>query len=119
MPEGPFAREALVAGGDDLAEAVILEGFANATVAVQEGPLAVGAGRGSVGGGSVDGGDREAYLHGVAALLSASRNDLRTTDSTSEVRRCYFGPPPTEQLRQGILASLGCPGPQPKERDGR
>ncbi len=85
--------------GDDPGETVILDGFGNGTVTVQEGLFAVDAGSGStVGGGLVDGGDREAYLHSVAALLSASRNDLRTTDSTSEVRRCYFVPPPMEQL---------------------
>ncbi len=89
--------------GDDPGEAVILDGFANGTVTVQEGPLAVDAGSGPVGGGLVDGGDREAYLHSVAALLSASRNDVRTTDSTSEVRRCYFGPPPIEQLRMPVI----------------
>src|SRR5215210_8292837 len=100
VAEGPFARGAFVAVGDDPGEAVILDGFGNGTVTVQEGLSAVDAGSGSaVGGGLVDGGDRETYLHSVAALLSASRNDVRTTDSTSEVRRCYFGPPPMEQLR--------------------
>ena len=60
--------------GDDPGEVVILDGFEDGAVTVQDGLPTVGAGCGSVGRSSVEGGDREAYLHGVAALLSGSRN---------------------------------------------
>jgi hypothetical protein len=69
MPEGPFAREALVAVGDDPREAVILDGFGDGAVTVQEGLLTAEAGSGSVGGSLVDGGNDEAYLHGCGASL--------------------------------------------------
>ena len=67
---------------------------------VQKGPLAVRASSGPVGGGLVDGGDLEAYLHSVAARLPDSRDFVRTNDSTSGRRRCYFVPPPMQQLHK-------------------
>jgi len=67
VSEGPFAREAFVAVGDDHREAVILEGFGDAAVTVQDGLPTVEAGCGSVRGSLVDGGDGEAYLHGRGA----------------------------------------------------
>ncbi len=69
MPEGPFAREALVAVGDDPREVVVLDGSGDGAMTVQEGLLAVEAGSGPVGGSLVDGGNDEAYLHECGASL--------------------------------------------------
>lgn len=60
MSEGTFSREAFVAVSDDPREAVILDGFADDAVTVQDGPTTVGAGSGHVSGSSVDGGHGEA-----------------------------------------------------------
>jgi hypothetical protein len=52
---------------------MVLDGFGNGAVTVQDGSPAVDAGCGSVGGSSVDGGDEVRLIFMDAALLSDTR----------------------------------------------
>jgi len=69
MTECPSAAGAFVAVSFDFPKLVVLDGFSERTVAVQDRLCAGRARSGPLVGSGIDGGDHKIYLHGLAAVL--------------------------------------------------